>query len=350
MQIAATHLLPLTLIRRTRLLPAAGTVLVHPGQKVNSAEIIAETHLTGQHTLIDVRKALRLKRADDAEKAVERKPGEAVQENDILAQSKGLFARILRSPVSGRVVSTHGGRVLIESPGSSLRLKAGMAGKVVDVIPDFGATIETSGALLQGVWGNDRFDQGLLLVVSRAADEELTQERMDVSMRGTVVVGGHCSQADVLLMAGDMPLRGLILSSISAELLPLAASQTYPIVVIEGIGSMPFSNNAYKILTSNDRRDTCLKANLFRPYAGERPEVIIPLPASASPPGELSEIRAGKVVRIIGSPAKSQVGIILQIIPGLTRLPSGINAACADIRLENGEMVTAPLANLDLLD
>lgn len=350
MQIAVTHFLPLTLVRRTRLLPSAGKVLVHTGQKVNTTDVIAEARLMGRHTLIDVRRALGIQRVDEVEKLIERKPGEKIQKDDIIAQSGGLFARTLRSPVDGQVISITGGRMLVEMTGQVMQLQAGFAGTVTDITPEYGATIETSAALLQGIWGNDRCDQGLLLVVSRSADDELTKERMDVSMRGAIVVGGYCGQADVLRMGAEMPLRGLILSGISAELLPLAASQTYPIVILEGVGQLPFNSAAFKILSTSDRRDTCLKATAYQPYTGERPEVIIPLPPNAELANVLTEYKAGKSVRLLGAPYASQIGTIVQLRPGLTRLPNGIGAACADVRLENSGLVTIPLANLDVLE
>ena len=66
MQAPVTHILPLTYIRRPRLLPVPGRVLVHPGQKVNASDIVAEGHALGQHILIDVRRALGITRADEA--------------------------------------------------------------------------------------------------------------------------------------------------------------------------------------------------------------------------------------------------------------------------------------------
>lgn len=350
MQIAATHFLPLTLVRRTRLLPSAGKVLVHPGQKVNTTDIIAETRLAGVHTLIDVRRALGLARVDEAEKLIERQPGNTVQKDDILAQSKGLFSRALRSPVDGQILSISGGRILIQSPGAPLQLQAGMSGTVASITPDYGAVIETSAALVQGILGNDRCDQGLLLMVSRKLDDELTKDRLDVSMRGAVVVGGHCNQADVLLMGAELPLRGLILSSVSADLLPVISRAPYPVVIIEGIGKLPFNSAAYKILSTNDRRDTCLKASALNGYTGEQPEVIIPLPANAEIANTLTDYKVGKTVRIQGAPYAPQIGTLVQVRPGPTRLPNGVNTTCAEVRLENNEVIPIPLVNLDVLE
>jgi len=44
------------------------------------------------------------------------------------------------------------------------------------------------------------------------------------------------------------------------------------------------------------------------------------------------------------------VGVISEIRPGQTRLLSGLSAPGADVRLENNDLVTIPLANLDVLE
>jgi hypothetical protein len=49
--------------------------------------------------------------------------------------------------------------------------------------------IQTTGALIQGVWGNGRVDYGLLQVLARSAEEEFRPDRIDVS-EGAVVMGG----------------------------------------------------------------------------------------------------------------------------------------------------------------
>jgi hypothetical protein len=47
------HILPLTKIRRERLLPVPGKVLVRQGQKVATTDVIAEARLNPEHLLLN---------------------------------------------------------------------------------------------------------------------------------------------------------------------------------------------------------------------------------------------------------------------------------------------------------
>jgi hypothetical protein len=350
MQAPVTHILPLTFIRRPRLLPVPGRVLVHPGQRVNATDIVAEGHTLGQHILIDIRRGLAIPTVEEAGKMIERREGEKLKAGDVIAQTKGLLARVVRSPVDGELVAIHRGRVLLEVPGESVRLQAGFAGTVAEVLPERGVILEAHGSLIQGVWGNDRFDQGMLMLIARAADHELTGTQLDVSMRGAVVVGGSCADPEVLKLAEEMPLRGLILSSLSPDLVSLASKVKVPVVVVEGFGKIPYSSTVFKILISSEKRDACLKASANSPYSGDRPEIILPLPAQGEEPSATTEFKSGQVVRVQGLTLQAQIGTILQIRPGRTRLLSGLSAPAADVRLENNDLVTIPLANLDVLE
>jgi hypothetical protein len=350
MQVAITHILPLTLIRRRRVLPVPGRVLVIEGQKVNAVDVIAEVNRPGQHTLVDVRRELGLARTDETEKLIEHQPGETIQQGDIIAQTGGLFRNVSHSPVSGKIVAISAGRVLIETPALPLQVLAGTSGVVREIIAERGALIETSGALVQGLIGNNHVDQGVLVVLARSPEDELTTTRLDVSMRGAVVLGGHCNQADALRMAGEMALHGLILSSITADLIPAIQQVAYPIIVLEGIGKIPFDMESFQVLTTSDKRDICINATAYQPYAEERPELIVPLPSIGELPIEAGEYTVGKKVRILAAPYAAQVGTLVQVRKGLTRLKNGILAQAGDVRLKNNENLTVPLANLDMLE
>lgn len=346
-----THFLPLTLIRRARMLSAPGRVVVRPGQQVNATDVIAEAVLSDSHLLLDVRRALNLPTAGKAESLIQRKAGEKVQKGDVLAETGGLFSRVIRAPANGTVVAISSGQVILETEGPAAVLLAAMPGTVTEVLPERGAVIETNGVLVQGVWGNGRVDLGLLLALARAPEEELTRAKMDVSMRGAVVMAGTCQQADALKTAAELPLRGLILGSMNPDLIPLANSLKLPVIVIEGFGRIPLSVPVYKLLTTNEKRDVSLNAVPWNRYTGERPEVIIALPAAGETAPETVEYQAGQTVRIQGAPYTGQVGTIIGLKQGSAALPNGLRAPAAEIRLlDVNEKVIIPLANLDVLE
>ncbi len=344
-----THILPLTHIRRVRVLPARGRIIARIGQKVNATDVIAECNQANKHVLVDVRNSLRLNRKDPLENVLERRVSEKVMEGDIIAQKGGLFKRVVRAPVSGEIIHIGSGRVMIEMLSDSFQLQAGYTGEVVEIIPEQGVVIEANGVLVQGVWGNGRLDQGMLLVLAQSPDDILTPERLDVSMRSAVVLAGHCEQPEALKVGGDLPLRGLILGSATGDVIAAAEKVQYPVMILEGAGHMPIDSAAYKVLTTNKERAVCLNAAAWDTLSGERPELLIPLPAAAQTTAEADVFKPGQTVRIVVAPYGGQIGQVAKILPGNTRLPSGLRAECASVRLENGVPVTVPLVNLEVL-
>ncbi|MEJ5201925.1 MAG: hypothetical protein WHV66_06780 [Anaerolineales bacterium] len=350
MTYAVTHFTPLTYLRRARLLPVAGRVQVRQGQRVVATDVIASADLNNEHVFIDVRRALHLARTEQAEALIEYKVGEKLQAGDIIAQTGGLFKRIVRAPVDGMVVAISKGQVTLEVPKTPFDLLAGLEGTVMEVIPERGAILETHGALVQGIWGNGKISQGVLLPLAESPEDALTVDRLDVSMRGGVVLAGTCSSAEAIKTAGDLPLRGLILGSMTADLIPLAMDAPCPIILTDGFGLMGMNTQAFRILATNEKRDVCLNACVYDPFAGERPEVVIPLPAQGKAAAEVSELKPGLPVRLLGAPYHGKIGTFLELLPGLTELSNHLRVPAARVRLENEMLVTVPVMNLDVLE
>jgi hypothetical protein len=189
-------------------------------------------------------------------------------------------------------------------------------------------------------------------VVARSAQEPLTSDRLDVSQRGLVILGGHCSSPEAITNAGDIPVRGLILASMDSTLASLAARMNYPILLIEGFGKIPMNAIAFKLLSTNERREIAVIAEEWNRLVGSRPEVIIPLPASSQLPlpSETNHFSSGQQVRVLSAPYQGMSGTLVALRPGLVALPSGVRALAADVRLENGESDVLPLANLEVLE
>ena len=344
------HILPLTTIARERVLPINGQVNVRLNQKVSPNDVIAEASWAREHVLLDVGRTLGLL-PNAADRLIRCKVGDGVQAGAVLATGRGVMPKTVKAPRDGKVVVVGGGQILIEVGETHMELRAGIPGSVVQVIPERGAVIQTAGALVQGVWGNGRVGSGTLVNVADKPDSVLTAGRLDVSLRGTVIIAGPCRDADTLQAAAELPARGLILSSLFPALLPLAREMRYPILLTDGFGSMPMNSVAYRLLTTNVKRDATLNAENFDRYSGIRPEVIIPLPITSEPalPQDKVEFAAGQTVRSRRQPALGMIGTITAVHTELTTLPSGLRAPAADVKLENGEQALVPLINLEVV-
>jgi hypothetical protein len=222
---------------------------------------------------------------------------------------------------------------------------------VTQIIPERGVVIRTAGALIQGTWGNGRIDNGLMVSLIDKPDAVLTADRLDVSLRGSVILGGHVRDAETLRVAAELPLRGLIISSLASALLPTAVQMRYPILVLDGFGAMPMNTAAFDLLTSNNKREVTVNAEHFDRYNGNRPEVIIPLPISSEPeePSPYEAFAVGQRVRMRRSPFAGMLGAITALPAGLSMLPSGLRAPAGEVKLENGTIVLVPLVNLEVV-
>lgn len=346
-----SFVLPLTRIRRERLLPKRGKVLANQGQQVSPGDVIAEANLAPEYVILNIAHDLGLPVAK-ADWYNECKEGDTVNADDVIATGpKGFFRRIVHSPCNGRIVLVGDGHVLLEEEGTPQTLFAGYSGVVIDLIPDRGAVIETIGALVQGGWGNGHIDFGVLRVLVNQPDGILTPELLDINMSGAVILAGHCDQVEALQCASEIHIRGLILGSMSTALVPAAMGMPFPIVLTEGFGHLPMSTAAFNLLSTSANRDTTVNAEPFDRYTGTRPEIVVSLSASDQPPfPTLYQLYApGQRVRIVHNPHMTRVGTIVRL-SGLQTLSSGIRTQAAEIQLEDDKLVMVPLANLDLLE
>lgn len=342
------HYLRNTNIRRERMLPRPGRVLVSSGQRVSTSDVIAESPNPSGHFFLDIRKILGVS-PFEAEELIQRKVGERLAKGDILAETGGAFSKVVRAPEDCIVQEIESGVMMMESPGEPMQILAGLPGFVREITPELGAVIESGGSLVQGVWGNQKTNSGTLMILCDSPDQELTVRQLEASAKETVVVAGYCSNGEPLRLAADMELHGLILSGLNPELLDLVDNLNFPIMLIEGFGKQPMNSAAYAIFHECERKNASIHARRWDQTTGERPEVLIPFQNQSLQPPEIDEFAPGQNVHIKLPPLNGEVGTILEQNVGLTNFPNGLRLPAAVLRLQNGDQVTVPLANLELI-
>ena len=344
------HILPLTTIVRERVLPVAGKVNVNANQKVNPTDVVAEANFAREHVLLDVTHTFGVS-AKVADKMIKVKEGDRLTEGALVAENRSFLSRSIKAPRAGRVMVVGGGQVLMEVGDTRIELRAGLPGVVMRVIPERGVVLRTVGALIQGTWGNGRVENGFMTSLIEKEDDVLTPDRLDVSLRGSVILGGHVRDMETLRTAAEMPVRGLIVSSLHFSLIQPAMQMRYPILVLDGFGMMPMNSAAFKLLTSNNKREVTVNAEFPDRYSGGRPEAIIPLQVPSEPdePNNYVLFAVGQQVRMRRSPHDGMIGSITNLPAGLSTLPSGLRAPAAEVKLENGDNMLVPLVNLEVV-
>lgn len=348
--LSVKHVLPLTTIRRERRLPVPGTVPVRLSEKVLPTDVVAEAEVAPRHVFIDLARGLGVS-ARDVGRYLTRERGERVETGEVIAGPVGITRRTVRAPADGRIVKITDGRVLFEIRPAPYEIRAGFPGTVTATDGSRVVTVETVGALIQAEWGNGLQEWGVIRVVGERPEDQLQTDRLDIELRGAIVVAGICDNPAPLHQAAELSLRGLVLGSMPADLIPVAQRQPFPVMVTDGFGALPMNAPAFELIQSNSGREAALDASMGDRFGARRPEIIIPLPASSRVelPAEFVPLKPGVRVRVVRPPHHGAVGVVREVVPKAVDFPSGIRSRGASVDLEGIGLETIPLANLEIL-
>lgn len=356
-----TLVTPLTVVQRERFLPVPGEITVREGERVEPIQVIGRATAPAGFRIVNAARDLGVP-ASAVPKYLKVKPGQTVKKGDVLAELKGVAAlmallfstssRPCRSPLDGTVTDSGGGRILIEAFPREVELRANLYGVVARVIPGWGAAIRVSGALIQGVWGNDQESHGVLKLVVKGRTRPIRARSIDASCHGAILIGGNRVDIAALEKAAELQIRGVITGGILPGALLAAKEAPFPVIVTEGIGTYPMCSRIYRLLAGNDGREVTLDAQFQSRWGAARPEIIIPLPAEPeSEEGQPLEepLTRGDTVRVIRDPHLGLVGTV-KAFPAWVRTTTGAQLPAAKVEPDgDDEVVLVPLANLEIL-
>jgi len=119
-----------------------------------------------------------------------------------------------------------------------------------------------------GVWGNGRMDFGVMSVLGKHQTTPASH-RSGYQPAWFNYPCGHCQDRETLQTAEEVPVRGLILASMSAALVPTATRLNIPVIIVEGLGREKNEFGAFKLLTPTTARSSRERRNMDL-YLGTR--------------------------------------------------------------------------------
>lgn len=354
-----SHITLLATLRRRRTLPWPGTVVVQDQQKVEPTDLIGQAYQPDSYRLVNVAARLGVPKADIG-KYMTRQDGDMVKKGEVIAKRASLFGLVVdtvESRVNGQLVLSGDGKALLASIPAPVEVRANLPGIITNVIEGLGASVQTTGALMEGAWGNGKDAYAVLSVISHTPQEPLQAEAIEAGLKGTLAVVSVIPEASLLKKLLDTEVRGVIVGSMPAEVWPTAQAAKAPVMVTEGFHVRGFNMPAFEFLADASGREAWLNAQTLDWTQGQRPELIVPLPApgqSPPPPADGGALTVGARVRVIRGPHAGQTGQIVALSARAEALPNGARQRVAAIVPDLAGPKTAALsvafANLMLLE
>ena len=362
--------MPCTMLTKKRLLPIPGKVLASQGQEVDALDVVAQTELPGKVFSVNVANRLGVG-PEEVSGFMLKGEGDVVKKGEPLAENKPFFKFLkttIESPVDGTVesVSAVTGQVLLREPPKQLPIKAYVKGKVVEVVPDFGVTVEAEGTFIQGIFGIGGETNGEIVMAVDSPDEDLVAEDIKETHRGKILVGGKHAGLGAIKRAIELGVHAIVVGGIHdrdlRQLLGydigVAVTGTeklgVTVIVTEGFGSIPMAEYTFRLLASRNGEKASVSGATQIRAGVMRPEIIVP-----GFPKNVTEckkdqgrgwIEPGDPIRIIREPHFGVIGTVKSLPPELTVIGSESHARVLEVTLEGGEVIVVPRANIEVLE
>ncbi|MBI3302603.1 MAG: hypothetical protein HYZ72_11110 [Deltaproteobacteria bacterium] len=364
---------PDAVIRKRRLLPIPGEVLVSEGARVFATTEVAQTALPGKVYPVNVVNQLSITPGEILSYMLKGE-GETVSKDEPIAENKPFikwFKTQVRAPISGTIesVSKVTGQVFLREPPEVIRLSAYIDGVIVEITPKQGVVVESRCAFIQGIFGVGGETAGTVALAVREPDEILTAAHLKPEHRDQIVVGGALAQQETFARAQELGVRALVVGGVHdrdlKELLGydlgVAITGTekigFTLIITEGFGTIPMARRTFDLLAAKTgQHASCSGATQIR--AGViRPEVIIPLEHAdkskvKSQKSKVSEggVEVGDTIRIIREPYFGVIARVKDLPPELQIIPTESQVRVLVATLPDGRDVTIPRANVEMIE
>ena len=345
----STVISPLTLIRRERLLPDIGTIVAKIGQEVSSVQVVARAPLKMNFHVVPASKILGLSPTELTESLLIN-IGMTVDQGTPLVKKSSIGRKSFNSPVDGTLFDVANGNLVFRQVSDFVELRSLARGRVANHLGNRGVVLEINGSRIQAIWDSGKEGYGTIHVAVDTAVTPFTGSQIYADVAKQVLVTGVVNDAEALEQAERAAINGLIAGSITADLLPLAKSVSFPVFITNGIGEQGMAQPIFDLLQKSEAREVAL----FTPPRNQsesRSEIIIPLEVVSKdtlPPAD-QPLTVGQTIRIIRPPYENQIGSVKQIFHKKHLTTIGTRVHGAEIKLADGTAVFVPIANLEAI-
>lgn len=358
-----------TTVRRRRLLPLPGNLLVKMGDRVRSDQAVARAELPGKVYPINLANQLSIA-PDEIKEYLVKKEGDLVQKDEILAENKPLinwFKTEIRSPITGTIesLSMVTGQVLLREPPRILDLLAYIDGTVVETIPRQGVVVEAICSLVQGIFGIGGEVGGEVIMAVGAPEEPLTPAHLNSAMKGKIVVGGSFLSAETMAKAKELGVAGLVVGGIHDKDLRallgydlgVAITGTeqvgFTLILTEGFGTIPMASKTFKLLAVHAGQKASISGATQIRAGVIRPEIIIPQAGAGAGSADFVQregISLGDPVRIIRDPLFGKIGEVSALPSDLTKIPTESEVRVLEVTFSDGSRAVIPRTNVEVIE
>ncbi|MBS7654531.1 hypothetical protein KEJ43_05610 [Candidatus Bathyarchaeota archaeon] len=358
------------IVRKVRRLPIKGEVIVNIGDIVDYNDIIAKSKIPGDPYTVKASYMLKCE-PDEVPRYMIKKVGDAVKKDEIIAKFTGFFGlikNIVTSPVDGYIesLSTASGQIIIRETPKDIAVDAYIPGKVIRILHNEGAIIETNAAFIQGIFGVGGENHGEIVVAVDSPKDILTEEHIIRNYKGKIVVGGALVTGEALKKAIEIGVKGIVTGGIrNSDLRSLlgydigVAITGYEdigltLIITEGFGKMDMSYRTFNLLKKFEGElahvngETHIRAGVIRP------EIIIPHSRITANYNEQEKLEAGMkpgtTVRVIRSPYFGKLAKVVSLPPELRKSKTESYVRVVEIELDNNQRVIVPRANVEIIE
>ncbi len=360
------------ILRKERILPLKGKVLVKKGDHVTAETVVAETLLPGKVVPFNLANKLGVT-PSQLLNFIKIEAGQQIDTHTVLAETKGffgtgLFKNEVHSPVVGEVesISSVTGQILLREPRIPVQVKAFIDGVITDVMPDEGVIIENKSAYIQGIFGIGGETIGEIMVVAKSPDAEITPHDVTAACAGKIIVTGSFVTYDVIEAARKHNAKAIITGGIDDQDIKKLLGHDIgvaitgheniglTIVVTEGFGKITMARKTFDLLLKFNGKKTSIHGRTQIRAGVIRPEIIVPLPFDEKElvvkEAAMPLLEPGTLIRVIREPNFGKIAKVTGLPEELTKVESETLVRVLEAEFEDGTKMILPRANVEVIE